>query len=134
MISFTCPSCNEILQIPERYIGQKGRCNKCGSQIEIIVAPPELECEPNSADCVVKGADTKLTPLKTFDTEIVDVTFENMDGNSRQNIIQECTEGEPLQLIRERDNPDRYRGYDTAPEIPNQICSIMGRGPGCIEG
>ena len=35
MLEFQCPHCNEILSIPEQFIGSKGTCRKCKSTITI---------------------------------------------------------------------------------------------------
>lgn len=42
-ITVQCPSCGKVLQIPEKYAGQSGRCNKCGATIAV---PPVLEAMP----------------------------------------------------------------------------------------
>jgi hypothetical protein len=39
MLLFICPYCNEILKVPGEYLGQKGRCNKCGGRIALIGNP-----------------------------------------------------------------------------------------------
>ncbi|HPO14479.1 MAG TPA: hypothetical protein PLI09_13635 [Candidatus Hydrogenedentes bacterium] len=36
MLLFSCPHCDEILKVPEEYLGRKGRCNKCGGRIALI--------------------------------------------------------------------------------------------------
>lgn len=33
MVQINCPQCQESLQIPETYIGQRGRCARCGQEI-----------------------------------------------------------------------------------------------------
>jgi DNA polymerase III epsilon subunit-like protein len=37
MLEFECPNCKEILQIPDKFIGTKGKCRKC--QASIVPAP-----------------------------------------------------------------------------------------------
>jgi len=36
MLLFLCPHCDELLKVPETYLGQRGRCNKCGGRIALI--------------------------------------------------------------------------------------------------
>jgi DNA polymerase III epsilon subunit-like protein len=38
MLEFECPNCKEILQIPDKFIGTKGKCRKC--QAFIVPSPP----------------------------------------------------------------------------------------------
>ena len=33
---FVCPYCESTLNIPERFLGQRGMCNKCGGRIALI--------------------------------------------------------------------------------------------------
>ncbi|HIA47566.1 MAG TPA: hypothetical protein EYN96_06260 [Candidatus Hydrogenedentes bacterium] len=37
MLEFECPNCKEILQIPDKFIGTKGKCRKC--QVAIVPVP-----------------------------------------------------------------------------------------------
>ena len=45
MINFTCPHCNNVLQINEKYIGMAGKCNRCGTDITV---PTNLSSESNT--------------------------------------------------------------------------------------
>lgn len=39
MIAYRCPHCGSVLSIPEKYLGQAGKCNKCGRAITVTVVP-----------------------------------------------------------------------------------------------
>ncbi len=49
MIEFVCPHCNNILKISEQYLGQTGKCNRCGRTITIVVAPPLMKKDKRDA-------------------------------------------------------------------------------------
>lgn len=36
MLQFICPSCNQVLRIAPKYLGQRGQCNKCGNKIALV--------------------------------------------------------------------------------------------------
>ena len=36
MLIFVCPHCEASLRIAEKYLGQKGRCKKCGGRIALL--------------------------------------------------------------------------------------------------
>ena len=36
MLQFICPSCNQVLRVAPRHLGQRGQCNKCGRKIALI--------------------------------------------------------------------------------------------------
>ncbi len=36
MLTFICPHCQKELQIKPAYLGQRGKCNKCGGRIALI--------------------------------------------------------------------------------------------------
>lgn len=38
MLQFICPSCNQVLRVAPKYLGQRGQCNKCGKKIALIGA------------------------------------------------------------------------------------------------
>lgn len=40
VIDITCPNCQEILSVPEKYIGTKGKCRKCGGAV-VVEAPAQ---------------------------------------------------------------------------------------------
>jgi tetratricopeptide (TPR) repeat protein len=42
---------------------------------------------------------------ETFKAKVVGVTKSNPDGSNRQSILQRCRKGEPLDLVREPNNP-----------------------------
>jgi len=44
-------------------------------------------------------------PKQTFTTRVAGVSFNNPDGTSRQAIITKCKPGQPVKLVREKDNP-----------------------------
>ncbi len=35
-LQFRCPHCQEVLHIHARYLGQVGKCNKCGGRIALV--------------------------------------------------------------------------------------------------
>lgn len=35
-VQFICPACGKELSIPSRYVGKRGKCNKCGVRIALI--------------------------------------------------------------------------------------------------
>ena len=37
MIDFTCPHCKQNLHIPDKYLGSRGKCNRCGGQITVLI-------------------------------------------------------------------------------------------------
>jgi len=37
-MQFRCPYCQKVLNIPGRYAGQRGTCNKCGGKIALVGA------------------------------------------------------------------------------------------------
>lgn len=39
MLLFICPYCDDILKVPGEYLGQRGRCNKCGGRIALLGTP-----------------------------------------------------------------------------------------------
>lgn len=40
MIEILCPHCSQVLQIDEKYAGQRGHCKNCDNEISIASAPP----------------------------------------------------------------------------------------------
>lgn len=119
VIDFVCPHCNQNLSIPEQYLGQSGKCNKCGGSITINVAPPPL-AKISAKEDEAGTEISELKPLSSFFTKIAGVTFENPDGSNRQAIIKNVKEGESLQLIREPDNPFSKTGNTT------RVCRMNG--------
>ena len=55
MLQFTCPHCNQALQIPDKYAGSAGKCKKCGKGI--------------TAPGVVPGAPEEVDPFAPTDLE-----------------------------------------------------------------
>jgi DNA-directed RNA polymerase subunit RPC12/RpoP len=51
MLNITCERCGAVLQIPEKYAGQPGRCNHCGGPILVADFVPEY----NTAQKVGQG-------------------------------------------------------------------------------
>lgn len=58
MLSVGCPTCGKLLQIPEAYAGQRGRCNGCKNEIQV----PSL---PNSSSAPASPATER-----TLDSEV----------------------------------------------------------------
>ncbi len=38
MVEYQCPHCKTVLQVPERFVGSRGKCRNCGNTITIEVA------------------------------------------------------------------------------------------------
>jgi len=36
MLQFICPYCNQSLRVPVHYLGQRGKCKKCGARIALL--------------------------------------------------------------------------------------------------
>ncbi len=51
-VQFICPHCSDTLRVPDRHIGERGRCKKCGGRIALVV-PPEA-VEPYTASPIVE--------------------------------------------------------------------------------
>lgn len=49
MITFVCPHCKHNLQIPEKYLGQSGKCNRCGGKISIVMQTPFVSAIPHAS-------------------------------------------------------------------------------------
>lgn len=49
-----CPKCGQVLSIPAKYAGQKGRCNKCGAEISVPYVAPEPPVFANTQPPVIK--------------------------------------------------------------------------------
>jgi len=45
VLDVTCEHCGKILKIPEEYLGQRGRCNRCHGVITVTVAPLKFSAE-----------------------------------------------------------------------------------------
>jgi hypothetical protein len=47
MINFSCPICNQMLNVPESSAGKKGKCPQCGNLLDIpMTSVPENEPPP----------------------------------------------------------------------------------------
>jgi hypothetical protein len=42
MLDVVCEHCGTILRIPEKYLGQKGKCNHCQGEITVMAEPPKF--------------------------------------------------------------------------------------------
>lgn len=62
MISFSCPKCGNLLNIPEQYAGQVGKCNKCGSQVTAPQAQADLGLPPDLANLNIDLNSYKVPP------------------------------------------------------------------------
>ena len=62
MISFSCPKCGNLLNIPDQYAGQVGKCNKCGSQVTAPQAPADLGLPPDLANLNIDLNSYKVPP------------------------------------------------------------------------
>jgi len=67
MISFNCPQCGSRFVVPDAQAGRKGKCNKCGSMMEIPLAGATA---PNPSDTYAladepSGASPPISPPPT---------------------------------------------------------------------
>ena len=53
MLQFICPSCNQVLRVAPRHLGQRGQCNKCGKKIALIGSASDPA--PQMASLVADG-------------------------------------------------------------------------------
>ncbi|MGK0259430.1 MAG: hypothetical protein ACI96M_002872 [Candidatus Azotimanducaceae bacterium] len=54
-INYNCPSCNEVLELEDSYIGGEGECPDCEAPFSIIAEMFEKEC-PHCAETIKKAA------------------------------------------------------------------------------
>ena len=54
-INYNCPSCNEVLELEDSYIGGEGECPECKAPIPITSEMFEKEC-PHCAEIIKKAA------------------------------------------------------------------------------
>ncbi|NMB40605.1 MAG: hypothetical protein GX996_01535 [Firmicutes bacterium] len=78
----------EVREYVESLTGKKPADNKDGIGLNVKITAR------------IEGA-----PEQTFTTRVAGVSYNNPDGTSRQAIIAKCSPGQPVKLIRERDNP-----------------------------
>ncbi len=108
MLLFLCPHCDELLKVPEAYLGQRGRCNKCGGRIALI-GDANL-ATPQAASIVADetATDPRLGPPKPASDKQLDYlralgapeqTLRGLDRDQASALIDELKEkrqrGEP---------------------------------------
>lgn len=64
MLLFLCPHCDALLKVPEAYLGQRGRCNKCGGRIALIGDVNVTAPQAASAVADETAPDPRLGPPK----------------------------------------------------------------------
>lgn len=57
MLQFICPSCNQVLRVAPKYLGQRGQCNKCGKKIALVGAATNPA--PQMASLVVDQVESR---------------------------------------------------------------------------
>ena len=62
MIEYTCPHCNNTLQIDDMFAGKVGKCNRCGKNITIPGSTPgsEITTSPQVFDTPDLGLDENV--------------------------------------------------------------------------
>jgi hypothetical protein len=59
MIQMVCPHCSQDLQIPDEYLGARGRCKKCGGNITVEIRK----------SLVPEGPFMAIPPVYTYDAQ-----------------------------------------------------------------
>ena len=67
MLTMNCPHCNKQLSIPEKFAGQKGKCNFCGKP---ITAPGEVPRQFTVGPPAVSGDDLQSTDLASLNIDL----------------------------------------------------------------
>ena len=49
MIQYECPHCHRILQIPDKYLGARGKCKRCGGFITVSPGSPFVSLSVGSS-------------------------------------------------------------------------------------
>jgi len=79
---FMCPYCSRTMQVPAKYLGQRGRCNKCGGRVLLEGQADVAEAQPASP--LDEEQPQELPLIETLEAEALRICWEALapDGES----------------------------------------------------
>ena len=105
MLQFICPSCNQVLRVAPRYLGQRGQCNKCGKKIALIGAAnnpaPQMASlvadvpAPKRGEPATEAQKEYLRRLGTRESELLDLDKATASDRIEQLKKQHLTQAPP---------------------------------------
>jgi len=103
MLDVVCTHCGKTLKIPEKYIGQKGKCNNCQAEITVKVTPQEFTADMFEAEGNHEMPET---------TTLQDLLRKNLRPYTRGPVQRSCAENQQVRASA-RAMPER-------PPVPQQ--------------
>jgi len=73
-LQFVCPYCARTMQVPSKYVGQRGRCNRCGGRV-LLQGDPN-DAAPQSALPLETPASQGLPRIETLEMDALRTCWE----------------------------------------------------------